>query len=347
MLRAAAILRVVVFHVFGWGWLTIVLPSMGVMFALAGSLMATSMAAGGSRKAITSRLRRLLPPLWALAAIALPLMVATGWAVGPDALFWLLPLGDPPGSETGAPLWETLWYLRAYLWFVLLSPILNAAYRRAPWPTLLAPLALLPVLELTGFGLPGFGEAALWDFATYGACWIAGFAHADGRLFRLRLPAQLGLVALLGAAALAWFVTYPEKHGLDLNYVPTAQALWSLAFVLLVLRWRPTLDWLNRVPSLAGAIHLFNARAVTIYLWHNPAINTAAALLGALALTDTGLTMLATTLGLTALATVLFGWVEDLAARRPLTLLPRPKITRASPPARRHDGPVAAADRFS
>ena len=35
LLRAAAIGRVIVYHLFGWPWLTIVLPAMGVMFALA------------------------------------------------------------------------------------------------------------------------------------------------------------------------------------------------------------------------------------------------------------------------------------------------------------------------
>ena len=39
-LRAAAILRVIVYHAFGGAWLTILRPAMGVMFALGGSLMA-------------------------------------------------------------------------------------------------------------------------------------------------------------------------------------------------------------------------------------------------------------------------------------------------------------------
>ena len=38
-----ALVRVVVYHLFGWAWLTVLFPSMGVMFALAGSLMARSL----------------------------------------------------------------------------------------------------------------------------------------------------------------------------------------------------------------------------------------------------------------------------------------------------------------
>src|SRR4051812_14824854 len=43
LLRAVALVRVVTYHAFGWAWLTLAFPSMGVMFALAGSLMARSL----------------------------------------------------------------------------------------------------------------------------------------------------------------------------------------------------------------------------------------------------------------------------------------------------------------
>src|SRR5512147_2850411 len=61
LLRSIALVRVVVYHLFGWAWLSVLFPSMGVMFALAGSLMARSL----SRPALSvvkSRVRRLLPP---------------------------------------------------------------------------------------------------------------------------------------------------------------------------------------------------------------------------------------------------------------------------------------------
>jgi peptidoglycan/LPS O-acetylase OafA/YrhL len=44
MLRAIALTRIVAYHTFsGVAWLTLIFPSMGVMFALAGSLMARSL----------------------------------------------------------------------------------------------------------------------------------------------------------------------------------------------------------------------------------------------------------------------------------------------------------------
>src|SRR6187402_3917737 len=80
LLRAAAIVRVIVYHLFGWPWLSILLPAMGVMFALAGSLTAASLDKRAAGPVITSRLRRLLPPLWLLGLIAVPIMIYLGWA---------------------------------------------------------------------------------------------------------------------------------------------------------------------------------------------------------------------------------------------------------------------------
>ncbi len=48
---------------------------MGIMFALAGSLTAASLDKRPAGQVITSRLRRLLPPLWLLAVVAVPAML--------------------------------------------------------------------------------------------------------------------------------------------------------------------------------------------------------------------------------------------------------------------------------
>lgn len=158
LLRALALVRVMIYHNFGWFWLPLVFPSMGVMFALAGSLMARSL----SRPAlgvIRGRLRRLLPPMWLFGAVLITLQIIDGW--GPDSdghptwwwtklAFWILPLSTPPYAdalpgfglvEGGWALQITvpLWYLRAYLWYVLLSPLMLWALRRLPWVTLFSP----------------------------------------------------------------------------------------------------------------------------------------------------------------------------------------------------------------
>lgn len=60
-LRALALIRVVTHHTFGWPWAGMVFPSMGIMFALAGTLMAKSLDRPAP-EVVRSRFRRLLPP---------------------------------------------------------------------------------------------------------------------------------------------------------------------------------------------------------------------------------------------------------------------------------------------
>jgi hypothetical protein len=355
LLRAAAIVRVIVYHLFGWPWLSILLPAMGIMFALAGSLTAASLDKRAAGQVITSRLRRLLPPLWLLAAIAVPAMLYLGWPQeegGDEPLswklgLWLLPVGDPPGSSRGIDVWEPLWYIRAYLWFVLLSPLMYLAYKKTGWAAVAAPIVLIAVLDKTDFALPwGRADTAMWDFATYGACWIAGFAHHDGRLARIRPGLVVAASAVLGLAALYWLRGHPPESGWDLNDVSESQALWSLAFVLLALRWQPDMAWLQRNPRLDGVVNLLNARAVTIYLWHNIAIAAIWPVLTVLALDDLGdldgPTDLVASLVLTVGAVVAFGWVEDLAARRRPALWPTKGASRPGV-ALPDDGPRVAA----
>ncbi|MDY7089805.1 MAG: acyltransferase [Actinomycetota bacterium] len=341
LLRAAAIVRVIIYHLYGWPWLSILLPAMGIMFALAGSLTAASLSRRPARKVVTSRLRRLLPPLWLLGLLAVPVMLVAGWATESDGehpfnaftlVYWLVPIGDPPGSDLAVDVWEPLWYLRAYLWFVLLSPLLFALWRRAGLVLPALPLLMMAVLEVTGLTLPSTADAALWDFVTYGGCWIAGFAHHDGRLARVRPWLAYPIAFLLTAAALWWA---GQAGSWDLNDIPEAQALWSLGFVLIVLRWQPPMGWLARTGPLDKAVTLINGRAVTIYLWHNIAIAAVWPVLAVLALDDLddrlgAVVALVLTLALTSVAVPAFGWAEDLAARRPPRLWPSTSIPTGS-----------------
>jgi hypothetical protein len=342
LLRAAALVRVIVYHLFGWAWLTVALPAMGVMFALAGSLTAASLGKRGAGKVIRSRLRRLLPPLWLLGVIAVPVMLFAGWAREnegahpfslPALAFWILPIGDPPGSDQAVEVWEPLWYLRAYGWFVLLSPVLYALFRKVGMAAVGLPLLVMAVLEGTGLALPETADAALWDFATYGGCWIAGFAHHDGRLTRLRPWLAYPIALVMGAAALWWAW---RAGSWDLNDISESQALWSLAFVLVVLRWQPPMGWLGRIGPLDRAVTLINGRAVTIYLWHNTAIAAVRPVLAVLMLDGLddrpgAVAGLLVAFVLTVLAMLAFGWAEDLAARRRPRLWPSTTVPAGAP----------------
>lgn len=120
-LRALALIRVVAYHTFGWAWAGMIFPSMGIMFGLAGTLMAKSLERPAP-KVVRSRFRRLLPPFWFWGVFVVLAMLIHDWMPGWEIVYWVVPLGDPPGNPWGQQAWEILWYLRTYLWFVLLSP---------------------------------------------------------------------------------------------------------------------------------------------------------------------------------------------------------------------------------
>jgi peptidoglycan/LPS O-acetylase OafA/YrhL len=337
-LRALALVRVVTYHTFGWAWLSLAFPSLGVMFALAGSFMARSLERP-ALPVVRGRLRRLLPPLWCFGALVVPAMMLHGWAPGEHhvgrwwarMLLWVVPVGDPPGSAWAEQATAVLWYVRAYLWFVLLSPLLLRVFRRSPSAVLV--VSLVPVVLLQTVWSPPEGRAgsALTDLATFLTCWLLGFAHRDGLLDRIRAD----LVPVLAAAAMAaggwWAFTHRAEGSYDLNEIPLAQALWSAGFVLLLLRFRPRGDVVGRVPALDRLVRIVSARAVTVYLWHEVALILSVPLIDqmwrvrafevSLPL-DSVWFQFAVAWALIAVAVLLFGRVEDLAAGRRPRLLP-------------------------
>ncbi|WP_155375449.1 acyltransferase family protein [Catellatospora vulcania] len=316
-LRAAAIVRVFLQHTVPLGALTTLLPAMWVMFGLAGYLTAVSLRRGGAARTVRSRLRRLLPPLWMLGAIGVPLMLLHGWHpfTWSELLPWVFPLVNPPGSEWGAALVVALWYLRVYLWFLLLSPVLRWLFERAPVATLLAPLGAAVLLS-TVLRLPSSPVTdVVWSTAAYGTAWVLGYARESGLLDRLSWPACLAAAGALGVAALLRAVA--DREGLHDQLVPV---LWGTAVVLLALRARPRLAWLSAAAPLRRVVALLNARAVTVYVWQLPMVAVGLWLLGGLA--GPPVLTVAVTAVLTAGAVLCFGWVEDLAAKRPPALLP-------------------------
>ncbi|MCT9011394.1 acyltransferase family protein [Streptomyces rhizosphaerihabitans] len=359
LLRSIALVRVVVYHLFGWAWLSVLFPSMGVMFALAGSLMARSLSRP-PLSVIRGRLRRLLPPLWAFSAVALTMMFAGGWnpVKDPDQggtwglidlLNYIVPIGAPPfpwhlGSESG--LLESdwadqgagvLWYLRAYLWFVVASPLLLWAFRRVPWATLLAPLALTAVVGTGLVTIPGETGNAITDFTVYGGCWVLGFAHHEGMLAKVPRYIAVSCSTLLMAFALWWASGHLGPDGWDLNDIPLADAMWSFGFVVILLHYSPSWQQLpGRLTKWDKLITLSNNRAVTIYLWHNMLIMATVPILDqaynlpflqsdlAVATLDKTYTLMMFVLvwPLIGLAILAFGWIEDIAAKRGPRLWP-------------------------
>ena len=73
------------------------------------------------------------------------------------------------------------------------------------------------------------------------------------------------------------------------------------------------------IPPVRSTVQVLNARALTIYLWHLPCVLLAHWLTGFDSATGPWVWPGVITVAATALAVVAVGWVEDVAARRPLT----------------------------
>ncbi|MFF2464994.1 acyltransferase family protein [Streptomyces mirabilis] len=334
-LRAIALVRVVAYHTFGWAWAGLVFPSMGVMFALAGSLMAKSLERP-ALKVVKSRMRRLLPPFWFWGFFVVVAMLIHDWMPGWQIVFWIVPVGDPPGNQWGIQAWEILWYLRTYLWFVLMSPLLLKVFRKAPLPVLL--LSLAPILVFQYAWQPPYNRfgSGLTDFATFLFCWLVGFAHREGVLQRLK-PALVILASLVLLAYGGWyaFAHQAEFGTYDLDEVPVAQTFWSAGFVTLLMYFKAYYDvdfaWLARFKRLDRTVTIFNGRAVTIYLWHEIALVLAVPLIDQfwnvpafekwLPL-ESQWFLFGIGWVLIWVAIPLVGWVEDVAAKKKPKLLP-------------------------
>ncbi|MFI7484297.1 acyltransferase [Kocuria sp. M1R5S2] len=367
LLRAIALARVVAFHTFGGAVFALIFPSMGVMFALAGSLMARSL----ERPALgvlAGRTRRLLLPLWVYSLTVLVLLFVHGWRPGQTGngslqplLPWFVPLAHPlyPPSLGGedaflAATWPEsasgiLWYIVAYFWFMLLSPLLLKAYKARPLLSLFAPLALMACLAPGLVPLPAGTGATITNFAMYGSCWMLGFAYEAGHL--RGVPARVVFTAGPALMGLGFWLAAADQGvtgwDVSINGTPLGGALWAFGFSAMLLRISPSWKELPRpIRFLDRFVTLVNNRAMTVYLWHNILIVLIAALRNPLysveavrehapwLLWEKWPLYLAVwvALGVVCLGV---GWVEDVSARRPARLWPdgsrrEPRVRRAS-----------------
>ena len=205
-------------------------------------------------------------------------MLIHDWMPGWQIVFWIVPVGDPPGNAWGVQAWEILWYLRTYLWFVLLSPLLLWVFRKAPIPVLL--LSLVP-----DRGLPVRVGAAGRP--------LRQRAHGPGHVpllldrsasrtatacCRRLKPSPVVVLSLAAIGYGGWYAfTHQAETGTyDLDDIPLAQAFWSAGFVTLLMYakayFRIDFAGLARFKRLDRIVTIFNARAVTIYLWHEIAL---------------------------------------------------------------------------
>jgi hypothetical protein len=272
-LRSTSIAKIVVFHYFGWQLLTY-LPSLGIMFALAGWFVANSLNARSAPTVIYHRLARLLPTWWAFALLTLiaGFFYAQGAGVSlQPTLAWLFPYERAIWGLDNAYANDAVvvtWYIAAYMWLMLLSPLLLYIYRKLSWVAIFAPVIAMTIYSrFHPYQDTVFGEN-WYAVLTFGGCWMLGFAKADGTIHAV--PKYLVWTTTVICCACGILMTR-EVGSLSSN--PVALSVMSFGVAFLLLSINPDLAAL---PAPAKAVvRTINTYAVTIYLFHNILIDIA------------------------------------------------------------------------
>lgn len=332
LLRSVALGRVILWHAFAATWMTTI-AAMPVMFFVAGSLLGAGGTGGPSRYLafLGRRGRRLLLPFWAYGIAVAATMIyvplhddrwASAGGIALRALTWIVPFVDPVDSTWhGGWLSNHLWYLRAYLWIVVLAPLLVAAARRFWLSVALLGLALAQLEALGRFGVAVPGGAAtrvlLGDVVTYGFFALLGVAYRRRGKAAVAVLSRWALVAIAAgaaASALAWTLRYEFPDGGINGSYPLIVAT-GVAWLAAIGVVEPQLRRLAERPAVARLTTAVSARAVTIYLWHPAAIVIAQAVLPDRFPARPAAVVAGTAL-VVGIVLVSVGWVEDLAAGR-------------------------------
>jgi len=317
LLRTLAVLRVFFWHATGWAALTWI-GALPVMFYVTGVLLARSISAGGVRRALADRARRLLVPFWFFAGLMLTVMfvVAEKGTFPPlhELGGWLLPLTDPVGAPwQDGWITQPLWYLRTYTWFLVAAAPLLWLLRRSTTAT----LAAFAALTLLGEVVLGNRFWPAQDFVTYGFFFAAGMAVSVGTL--TLTPRRGGILALVVLPLVAvWSVLRFPQDGV-VNNAHFLHLLVGVLWVGAAQRGLPRLRVMAGRDVLRPFVTFINQRSLSFYLWHAPVIGASYLLLARIGLTrDLPGTLLIAAISLTVTLTLLplVGVAEDLGGRR-------------------------------
>ena len=320
LLRCIALIRVVFWHLFANTWMTWV-AAIPVMFFVAGTLLERP---GRYVTFLGRRLRRILLPLWVYGAtvavaslwFAEPTGVATRSLSGP--LTWVLPVVDPTSTGwDGGWLSSHLWYIRAYLWILVLTPLLIKVAHRIRWAVIGTACAVVGLEFASRLRTPVIGHGAarvlLGDAVVYGFFAVLGIRYRSGG----RIPSPRRCLAawlVLGSLAVAFARVYGLPDGGVNDSYPAVLMVgcaW-LAFIGAVERPIRTLAERVRVRRATRAM---SSRSLTVYLWHPACIVIARGLVPGHGVAE-AIVVVPVTGALIVVAVAVVGWVETVASGR-------------------------------
>lgn len=167
------------------------------------------------------------------------------------------------------------WFLAAYILVVAVAPATLMAWERWRWWSLLAGALAAGLVDLVSLST---GSLAV-GFANYLLVWATvhqlGYAWLDGDLHGVRRQTALAVAGLVGAVLLVVVGPYPVSMvGVDTatvnNTYPTRVTLLLLGMFQagVVLLVEPLGHRLVAGAKAWAVVVAFNARIMTVYLWH-------------------------------------------------------------------------------
>lgn len=340
LIRAISIVRVLLLHtmlrppVVYLPWVMWIYPGMPEVFFVSGAVTAQMLRRRSAPVVIARRVRRIALPYAFYSVCALSVMAITdarssaaGATVPRSTLWhWLVPVLAPVGSTDRVFLWGQLWYVGAFLLLVFASPLLFWVERRiGAWVALFPLAGFAFCLWLTKKHNIRVDEAVITAFQ-FGVFFSLGPSYSRLRAWPWKRLVALSIALGTGGVLTALVIEPIHRKGSQELYSSrSAHLLVGAAWMVLALAaYGPIRRWIDsHVGVMRGIVGRINQRTFTMYLWGLPANGVGNAASRKVAGAPGNL---AVYLSVSVLAFVgfvlMFGWIEDVAARRPRRIIP-------------------------
>ena len=318
VLRTFALTRVFLWHATGYAFLTWIAVLPALMY-ITGIFLAVSYAKSPIFETLKKRFARAIVPFWFYGLTAILVMRLFGAKQTlslAQTLRWVLPYAPVQGVEwTQGWLSSPLWYVSAYLWLLLASPLLYMFLVRA---RLRACVGLGILLGAIVLYLEYRYINDLWfmqDIAMYGFFLYAGMLVTVKKVSLTQKI--LSFCATMSASGVTLLLVVSEHTSATVNDSHTMHALVGIVCISLFF----TLErGITRVTKHIQPLCTYvSGRSMTIYLWHSGV--TALTILVLNAITDwpgavNVLAYCVAALGATMAVVYFTGFVETLASNK-------------------------------
>jgi len=259
-LRAIAILRVITWHASGWSWTTWIISSVPAMFVVTGALLARSLQKASASQTLRKRFKRLLFPLWFYSLTVYLLSLYFGVRTSAVWTFFF-PFSQPNSLIASQWFTSAMWYLRAYVWVLILAPLIYTLTRKFKSLIPIAGMVAVVVLGVWNIDTAGFAWA-VGDIVLYSTCTAAGMAWlVNGR----PSPKSLHITAIAFlAGAIAWLLFRQPIDGV-VNNDHVLHLFVGGFWTALLLHFPKTLSSFSRT----AVARFLNRYPLSVYLWHS------------------------------------------------------------------------------